>query len=108
MHVRATTGPLDIKMPPIKKHMVAGHLVPMLGTTTRLFNQQHRRVALEILVPSDEKGAGLPVTRTWDPESDTLNDKDEVRLRFFRQTRKIDSGVATEQDGNNAYHAEGM
>ena len=88
--------------------MVAGHLVPALGTTTRLFNQKHRRVALEILVPADEKG-GLPETRVWDPDSDTLNDKDEVRLRFFRKARKKDnSGVASQQDDDTSHNDDGM
>jgi hypothetical protein len=95
-------------MPPIMKHMVAGHLVPSLGTTTRMFNQKHRRVSLEILVPSDEK-AGLQVTRAWDPDSDSLNDKDEVRLRFFRKARKKDFfGVASEQDEDTTNNEDGM
>ena len=116
-HARAAIGPWDIKMPPVKKHMVAGHLVPALGTTTRLFNQKHRRVAIEILEPQqlwDEqqqqqqhhlKDALPMMTRTWDPDTDTLNDKDEVVLRFFRKVKpkagsKVDvEAVADDEDG---------
>ena len=45
------------------------------------------------------------MTRTWDPDTDTLNDKDEVVLRFFRKVKpkagsKVDvEAVADDEDG---------
>lgn len=98
-HVRAAIGPWDIKMPPIRKHMLGGHLVPTLGTTTRLFNQKRRRVALEILEPlDDKKGYQLP-TYAWNPDNETLQDHDQIVLRFFRRVRKKMGGDSDDDDG---------
>ena len=41
----------DVRMPPIKKHMVSGHLVPTVRGAARLFIQKHRRVSIEVHGP---------------------------------------------------------
>jgi len=85
-HVRAMFGPMDIKMPPIKMHMLSGHMVPSLGSTMRFLKQKHRLVALEIIEPFDDGANQLTVA--WDPENEMLHDKDQVVLRFFRKRKQ--------------------
>ena len=97
---RTIVGPFDVKSPPIKKHMVAGHLVPTFRTATRFLMVQRRRITVEIQSPttlataqaaplSDKETA---TTRPWDPEKEILNDNDIIVLRIFRLARKTKHG----------------
>jgi len=92
MHVRAVAGPWDIKMPPVRKKMVGGHLVPSLtGRATSFFSQKHRRVTVEIMEPPE--GTSLSATGAWDPQNGILHDKDQVLVRFFRSKKKKSGGI---------------
>jgi hypothetical protein len=41
----------DVKMPPTKKHMVAGHLVPTVKGKVQFMSQKPRRISIEIHGP---------------------------------------------------------
>ena len=97
--IRAALGPWDIKMPPVRKHMVAGHLVPALGSTRRFFSQKHRRVALEILSP----GGAAMVTHAWNPDNETLQEKDQAVVRFFRYSKKKNGDHHETDDEDGMY-----
>jgi hypothetical protein len=42
----------DVKMPPTRKHMVGGHLVPTVKGKVRFMSQKTRRISIEIHGPS--------------------------------------------------------
>jgi hypothetical protein len=109
MYVRSSIGPFDVRSPPIKRHKVAGHLVPTLNNATRFFNVKRRRVAIEIISPQTidaaskdhyDKASATP--QKWDLENDVLNDHDNVVFRIFRLKRKNErEGEANNgRDGN--------
>lgn len=79
MMVKALIGPFTVKAPPVKRHMVHGHLVPNLKKAFML--SKKRRLTIEIHSPptsSDMK---------WDPVSSPLEDTDHVLFRLFRLSR---------------------
>ena len=41
----------DVKMPPLKKHMVSGHMVPTMRGAARMFIQKNRRLCIEVHGP---------------------------------------------------------
>lgn len=104
MTIRSLIGPFEVRSPPIKKHKVAGHLVPTLQTTTRFFNVKRRRITIEILsplsigkaAPSSNDHHDSPHTGTLlrgDLENEVLNDHDKVVFRIFRLARKKEQGA---------------
>lgn len=61
----------DVKMPPVKKHVVSGHMVPTVRGAARLFIQKRRRVSIEI--------HGPPVYSTEDANRSTISAATPVR-----------------------------
>ena len=96
--VKSRIGPFEVKIPPVKKHMVAGHLVPTLQTAARFLIARKRRICIEVLGPAARDGgldeAEPPATS---PELVDLGDQDHVKLRVFRLSRK-DRGDNDEPD----------
>jgi hypothetical protein len=117
MLVRTSIGPFDVRSPPIKKHKIAGHLVPTFRTATRFVNVKRRRIMIEILSPAAAEASVAAATATtsptqarpWDPENEVLNDHDNVVLRIFRLTRKKQGGVnaATDNTDHHDDHDDG-
>jgi hypothetical protein len=112
-HSRAVIGPLDIKSPPVKKHMVQGHLLPSLkGAATSFFTTRRRRITIEIQSPSSTLTTAAAATATTtltsppalidvDLENERLADQDRVVLRIFRRATKR-SGGGGDIDGNDS------
>jgi hypothetical protein len=98
-HPRCVLGPFDVKMPPVKRHMVSGHLVPTLRTA--LFPKK-RRVSIEIHAPSaatkSTTTTALPELQPWDPDTGVLNEQDLILVRVFRLS-KDRGGSHDEDDG---------
>jgi hypothetical protein len=92
LHPRCVLGPFDVRMPPVKRHMVSGHLVPTLRTA---FFPKKRRVSVEIHTPS---ATALPELQPWDPDTGELNEQDLILVRVFRLS-KDRGGSHDEDDG---------
>lgn len=105
MLIRGVFGSFDVKMPPIRKRMIKGIMVPTIGSTTRYFNQRNRRVSIEV-VQSMENGVvvGAAAKETFSPEANVLQDNDRVIVRFFRSAKDEKDAANFEQrnrdDGN--------
>jgi hypothetical protein len=66
----------NVRMPPVKKHMVAGHLVPNVRQAIGIFQQKRRHIRIEV------RG---PVSSSSSPDHvDELTTNDVVLLRVFR------------------------
>lgn len=87
MIVRSRLGPFEIKYPPVKKRMVAGHLVPSLRSAGRFLMAKKRRISVEILCPANAEN-GLATVEDWNPEDGKLDDHDRVVVRVFRAARR--------------------
>ena len=101
----------DVKMPPKRKHMVSGHLVPTVRGAAR-FLQRHRRVSIEVHGPPVYANDAMSVLSAMtpvkagrmqeflqggSPEADVvLQDKDVVRVRILKPS--------TEQDDSHSPH----
>jgi len=81
-------------MPPVSKHMIAGHLVPTFKSLTvgQVFSKQ-RRVALEVYGPEDEEEAEASVVNKIGPN-------DLVAFRILKQGKLPDE--TTESQWNDA------
>jgi hypothetical protein len=94
----------DVKMPPMKKHMVSGHLVPTMRGAAR-FIQRQRRISIEVHGPpvfaSDAQSVISSMTplrsgrmqeflRGGSPQSAdlVLQDKDVVRVRLLKPSHE--------------------
>lgn len=66
----------DVRMPPVKKHMVQGYLVPTLkGAVSRVFSKQ-RRISIEVYRPSEITHASINI------------DASAVQTQLFHQLLK--------------------
>ena len=72
--VKAKIGPFTVKSPPVKRHMVHGHLVPNIKKAFLL--SKKRRLTIEIHSPTESDSA-------WDPSTSPLEDNDRVLFRIF-------------------------
>ena len=102
--VRSRLGPFEIKYPPVKKRMVAGHLVPSLRAAGRFLMAKQRRISIEILSPAQpENGLLQEEVEDWNPvDNGTLEDQDRVVVRIFRAARR-----GEESDDDDEQH-DGM
>jgi hypothetical protein len=85
----------DVRMPPVKKHMVQGYLVPtMKGAVSRVFSKQ-RRISVNIY------------RRSSSDTSDTNQHADAaastVQTQLFHQLLK---GISTDEIENNVHDEE--
>jgi hypothetical protein len=95
MDARVCIGPFELKCPPVKKHKVAGHLVPTFRSAVRFINVKRRRVTIVILHPIQLKPGetSSPEAATvWDPDNEVLQDEDRVMIRFYGLARKNKQG----------------
>lgn len=67
----------DVRMPPIKRHMVAGHLVP--NVSLGFLMQKRRKVAIEVISGKD---------RSISPFTGHLDPHDDVVLRIYRLSKR--------------------
>jgi hypothetical protein len=69
----------SVKMPPIKKHVVSGHLVPAMGITIggRLFLQRERKICIEIHGPPSSSSSSAAAT--------IMTEQDESRISPLRK-----------------------
>jgi hypothetical protein len=110
MTARASIGPFDIKSPPVKKHKVAGHMVPTFRSATRFINVKRRRVSIVILHPALlQPGQTAPDSSAlpWDPDNEILQDDDRVLVRFFSLSRKPKPGEIETKDSGDGEDDDG-
>ena len=86
-----------VKLPPVKKHMVQGHLVPTTGRL-RIFSKKTRRLALELHGPALHETpvrqghlqALLEGSATTTDDLTDLKDKQSIVLRVLKKGRDAD------------------
>jgi hypothetical protein len=93
----------EVKMPPIKKHMVGGHLIPTVRGAVQFLAQRSRRVSIEIhgppLTHTDTSVSLSPMKQTMmqrlllgetpgsDLEKEVLYDGDAVYFKILKETK---------------------
>lgn len=106
----------DVKMPPVKKHMVSGRLVPTMRGAAR-FIQRNRRVTIEVHGPpvyaNDTQSVlsamtpmGMGRMQTLltggSPQTDlALQDRDVVRVRILKASSEHDDAHSPSHHGEN-------
>lgn len=102
MHVRSMRT-WDTKMPPTKKHIVGGHLVPTVRGTVRFLAQKPRRVSIEVHGPPQPvarlETTDSPIKQSvmnrllqgkmpeTDLEKESLQDNESVYLRVLKESK---------------------
>ena len=102
----------DVKMPPIKRHMVQGYLVPTVKSTVSKFLTKRRRITMEVY-RSDPRDGPSPAVRaqmfhqllrgissSGVLEDETLDDDDIVVFRILKPNRSK-KGEGTDEQGKD-------
>jgi hypothetical protein len=80
----------DVKMPPTKKHMVGGHLVPNLIGKVQFMSQKTRRISIEI--------HGPPKSHLGTPHESPIS---QTMMQGLLRDEKFDSDLEKESLQNN-------
>jgi hypothetical protein len=76
----------DIRMPPVKKHMMGGHMVPTMRSTVAFWSQKHRRVSMEIRGPPDDAEGNVKPSAAG-LKRKNLEDNEFVVVRILKESK---------------------
>jgi hypothetical protein len=77
----------DVKMPPTKKHMVGGYLVPNLRGKVQFMSQKTRRISIESPISQTMQGLLLGEKFDSDLEKESLNGNEAVVFRVLKEAK---------------------
>ena len=86
-------GSWNMKMSPVKKKMMNGHLIPTAKGLTSFFNSRVRHVVIEIHSPGGKESRQHPMTPSVDPSASLVDDKEKLEDRdhiVVRVLKRVD------------------